>query len=172
MKKHLFIAQIKANLAEFQPLSHLRITINSDCFSMKEAQINAFITEIEQTAEALVSQQEVLHSEYYADRLLKQFDILTQAINKQTESNKEAKFHSSFQFSPRVHQLPPEKRLAEYRKALRALNEKISWLIEQNYATEDESRKTLLQNQIAETEHRKMNCLQAIEDLEQELQFR
>ncbi|EPY99731.1 primosomal replication protein PriC, partial [Mannheimia haemolytica] len=66
----------------------------------------------------------------------------------------------------------PNKRLQEYRKALRALNEKISWLVEQNLNTQNEATKQTLQNQITETEYRKMKCLKAIEDLEQELLFK
>nr|WP_269318008.1 primosomal replication protein PriC [[Haemophilus] ducreyi] len=61
--------------------------------------------------------------------------------------------------------LPPVKRLAEYKKALRALNEKISWLIKMSYTNGNEN----IQQQMQETEFRKQKCLKAIDELEEEI---
>lgn len=44
--------------------------------------------------------------------------------------------------------------------------------MEKNYNQENEILKQELQNQIIETEYRKKKCIQAIEDLEQELLFK
>ncbi|VTR41853.1 Primosomal replication protein N'' [Actinobacillus pleuropneumoniae] len=57
----------------------------------------------------------------------------------------------------------------EYRKALRALNEKISWLLEKSYTATNDAEKNTWQLQIEETEYRKMKCQKAIEELEEKL---
>lgn len=172
MQKHHFVNHIKQNLTTLLPFSNQEITVNSNNFSKQVETVAFFIHEIEETLELLVNQKEVLYSEFYADKLIKQFDTLNQAVKKNKKNAKTVQFSSSFQFSANIHHLSPNKRLQEYRKALRALNEKISWLVEQNYNQETLALKQELQNQIAETEYRKMKCLKAIEDLEQELQFR
>lgn len=172
MQKDLFISRIKQNLSELHSFSALHISPNSAIFSQQTGLVSHFIEEIETTTAQLLSQTEVSYSEFYADKLLKQFDALYKAIEKcQAPKDKKA-FISTYQFSPNIHRLPPNKRLPAYRQALRALNEKLSWLVEQNLNETDEAIKQSLQNQIAETEYRKMKCLKAIEDLEQELLFR
>lgn len=172
MQKHHFVNQIKQNLTALLPFSNQEISVNSTSFSKQTESVAFFIHEIEKTLELLVNQNEVLYSEFYADKMIKQFDALNQAVEKSKKNVKRVQFSSSFQFSANVHRLSPNKRLQEYRKALRALNEKISWLVEQNYNQENLALKQELQYQIAETEYRKMKCLKAIEDLEQELQFK
>lgn len=172
MTKLQFIHQIKQYLESVQSLSKEEIEINSSYFSKRKGAVSFFLSEIERTAETLINQHEITYIEYYSDQLIKQFDALNKAVSKIHHKKKTVQFHSSFQFSANVHHLSPTKRLQEYRKALRALNEKISWLMEQNYNEEDEMMSQALQNQITETEYRKSKCLKAIEDLEQELQFR
>ncbi|HDL4172853.1 TPA: primosomal replication protein [Mannheimia haemolytica] len=172
MQKKLFIAQIKQNLSELNVFSTDNIFLNSPYFSQQTGLVSVFIAEIEKTVELLLNQTEVLYSEFYAEKLVKQVDALKNAVEKIQSKPESAQFHSSYQFSPKIHRLAPNKRLQEYRKALRALNEKISWLVEQNLNTQNEATKQTLQNQITETEYRKMKCLKAIEDLEQELLFK
>lgn len=173
MQKLFFITQIKHNLAKLAPYSEQKITINSSYFSTRMGSVRYFISEIEKTVKNLIQQEDVLYLEFYAEKLIKQFEALNKAIEKsQQKTKKTIQFQSSFQFSPNIHRYSPNKRLQEYRKALRALNEKISWLLEQHYKEEREQRRQELQNQITETEYRKKKCLKAIEDLEQELQFK
>lgn len=172
MEQTHFITQFKKKLSDFSPFLEQKITLSSPYFSKKSGKVQFFIAELENTIENLLSQDNALYVEYYCDKLIKQFDSLNKAIENIPNAKKNVQFHSSFQFSANVHNLSPTKRLQEYRKALRALNEKISWLMEQNYNEEDEMMSQALQNQITETEYRKSKCLKAIEDLEQELQFR
>lgn len=172
MQKHHFVNQVKQSLSTLLPFSNQEIAINSNNFSQQTGTVASFIHEIYKTLDLLVTQEDILYSEFYADKLIKQFDALNQAVEISQKKAKTAQFSSSFQFSTNIHRLSPNKRLQEYRKALRALNEKISWLVEQNYNQENLALKQELQNQITETEYRKMKCLKAIEDLEQELQFR
>lgn len=173
MQKQLFISQIRQNIAKLQPFSEQLVTIDESCFSHKSGSIRFFLSEIEQTLDSLIHQEDILYIEFYADKLIKQFDALNKAIIKHQKNSKKAlQFHSSFQFSANIHRLSPAKRLEEYRKALRALNEKISWLIAQLHKTELENLKQELQNSITETEYRKIKCLKAIEELEQQLQFK
>lgn len=169
MQKHLFLAQIKQNLAELASFSEQKITLNSNYFTKQSGLVRFFVAEIEKTAELLLNQEEIAYSEFYAEKLIRQFDALNSAVKKAQEQKKETQFQSSFQFSPNIHTLSPNKRLQEYRKALRALNEKMSWLVEKSYNEGQEAIKQELQNQIIETEYRKMKCIKAIEDLEQEL---
>lgn len=172
MQKYIFLAQIKQNLNELSSFSEQKITINSSFFPKQSGLVSFFINEIEKTAEQLLNQKDIEYSEFYAEKLIKQFDALNSAINKIQEKKNVAQFQSSFQFASNIHTLSPNKRLQEYRKALRALNEKMSWLMEKNYNQENEILKQELQNQIIETEYRKKKCTQAIEDLEQELLFK
>lgn len=172
MQKYIFLTQIKQNLTELASFSEQKITLNSSYFSKQSGLVSSFITEIEKTAEQLVNQENVSYSEFYAEKLIKQFDALNHAVKKIQEQKKRLQFNSSFQFSPNIHSLSLHKRLQEYRKALRALNEKISWLMEKNYNEENETLKQNLQMQIVETEYRKKKCIEAIEDLEQELLFK
>lgn len=172
MQKQQFITQIQQNLVQFLPFAENQITFYSLYFSQQTGKVASFLAEIENTVEILLSQNDASYVEYYSDKLIKQFDALNRAIEHLQKEKKTPQFHSSFQFSANIHHLPPERRLREYRKALRALNEKISWLVEKHYCENDELAKIELQNQIQETEYRKMRCLKAIEDLEQELQFK
>lgn len=173
MQKTLFVTQMKQDLAELNRYSKQKIFINSAYFSKRDGLVSFFINEIENTVEKLVLQNDILYIEFYAEKLIKQFGALSQAVEKlKQNAKKDIQFQSSFQFSPNIHRLSPIKRLQEYRKVLRALNEKISWLVEKNYAEKNENLRLELQNQITETEYRKKKCLKAIEDLEQELQFR
>lgn len=172
MQKHHFLAQIEQNLAELSSFSEQKITLNSSYFTQQSGLVSFFIAEIKKTAELLSNQEDIPYSEFYAEKLIKQFDALNRAIDKVQQKQEVVQFQSSFSFSPNIHTLSPNKRLQEYRKALRALNEKMSWLVEQNYNEENEALKLELQNQIVETEYRKQKCMKAIEDLEQELLFK
>ncbi|MCK3656799.1 hypothetical protein A4G19_14050 [Pasteurellaceae bacterium Macca] len=80
-------------------------------------------------------QKEIIKSDYleiHTQKLITQFDALQHAVAKMSTAPK-AQYQSSYRFPRHVHQLPVRKRLQEYHKALRALNEKILWLSEQSY---------------------------------------
>ena len=93
--------------------------------------------------------------------------MLCKKPSKKFEKTKKVeRFISPYRPPRNVHSLPKEKRLVEYRKALRALNEKICWLTEKQYQAENRANKEevlLYQQQIQETEFRKIKCLIAIE---------
>ena len=172
MQIKTYLAERLENLfTEIKPYSNKTITLNCPYFSKQNEQVAFFMAEVEQTAEKLATQTEVVYAEYYAERLLRQLDALTQSVEKMRAKKEAPQFHSSFRFSPNVHRLPPHKRLEEYRNALRALNEKISWLMEQHYLEDEVNKKQQWQAQISETEYRKMKCVDAIEELEQQLLF-
>lgn len=163
---HSFIQAIQQKLDAFLPYSGQYITLSDDCFSQPSGLICDFLVEIRDTAVALSRQTEAEYSAFYAERLVRQFDLLQQAVEKaQKNTNTQPQFKSPYRFPKNLHNLPPEKRLPEYRKALRALNEKLAWLSEQAYLANEE-HKVLLVAQIQETEYRKLKCLQAIEELE------
>lgn len=160
-----FIQKIELTLAEFTPFKEKQAVIFGHFFSKNEEKIAFFIEETRQTARLLQQQTQVEYAEIYAKKLLEQIDALQKAVNKLKKTKNIDRFYSSYSFAKNIHSLPVEKRLPEYRKALRALNEKISWLLDKQYQAQNEAEKLHYQQQLQETEFRKMRCLKAIEDL-------
>lgn len=165
-----FIEQIERFLEPFLPYAEQQINLRRPCFSRPEQTVGQFTSEIRQTFEQLKRAQHPHYAEIYAQKLLEQFD----ALNAQLPKLKQPKpsFNSSYHFSSNIHRLPPAKRLVEYRQALRLLNEKISWLLEQQYQTQFDRENADFSQLIAETEYRKQKCLNAIEELEESLKFK
>lgn len=165
-----FLHLVHQQLAKFRPFHNENIQITGSLFLEEKQAVIFFVKEIEQTALALSQQHDEDYANVYAKKLFQQFEALNKAISSLNTASpkKTLPFHSHYRFPKNVHSLPPARRLTEYRKALRALNEKISWLIEQQYNA-NFSEKAPLANQIAETEYRKMNCLKAIEELEEQI---
>lgn len=169
-----FYPLIKQQLERFIPFSEQEVTVSNKFFSQKTQKVAFFVQEIEQTALLLSQQESDEYAYVYAERLFSQFESLENAmtsLKREKTSVKKEKFHSPFRFPRNIHTLSPHRRLIEYRKVLRALNEKISWLVEKNYFA-SEQEKSSLQAQIAETEYRKQKCLKAIEDLEEKVLFK
>lgn len=160
-----FIQKIEQTLAEFTPFEGKQAVISGHFFSKSEDKIAFFIEEIRQTALLLQQQNQVEYAEIYAKKLLDQIDALQKAVNKLKKTNNVERFYSSYSFAQNVHSLPPDKKLPEYRKALRAFNEKISWLFDKQFQAKNEAEALYYQQKIEETEFRKMRCLKAIEDL-------
>ncbi|WGE89955.1 primosomal replication protein PriC [Actinobacillus arthritidis] len=172
MKYQEFFHIIQQKLQHFADLKDKKITITENLFSKNTQTISRFIIEIEHTALLLSQQTSKEYADVYASKLFKQFEALDKAIRslKQIEFVAKKHFLSSFSFPKNIHSLPENRRLTEYRKALRALNDKISWLIECSYEA-NEVERLYLQQQILETEYRKSKCLEAIEGLEEKLSF-
>ncbi|WGE49360.1 primosomal replication protein [Actinobacillus equuli subsp. equuli] len=169
-----FPALVQKQLDIFLPFDEHEVIISENIFSTQKQKVSFFVQEIMQTANKLNKQNSEDYANAYAAKLFHQYEALTQAVKilKLTNGNNETLlFQSSFQFPKNIHSLAPTRRLNEYRKALRALNEKISWLVEKRYNA-SETEKVLFERQIKETEYRKMKCLKAIEDLEEQTQFK
>lgn len=167
-----FWHNIECFLAVFTPYLDKQAVVLGEFFTKKEGFVAEFVAELRTTALLLNQQNEAEYAEVLADKLLKQFDALQKAVKRLPKKQEKGRFQSVYQFSRNVHTLPPIKRLNEYRKALRALNDKISWLLEQQYKAEKEAEKLAYQQQIQETEYRKMKCLAAIEELEEVTAFK
>lgn len=157
-------------LAFFTPFLNQEAVVFDDCFTKKTQLVLYFVYEMQETITQLTQPKDTEHAEVYAARLLRQFDALKRAV-AHIKPEKQALFQSSYQFPKNIHSLPAPKRLNEYRKALRALHEKTSWLIEQNLKATDARVKQQFENSIQETEYRKQKCIAAIEKLEEELSF-
>lgn len=159
---------IAEKLAFFSPYLNEEITISSDYFFISKGCVADFVREIEHNAQQAMQQDQVLYTQFYTQRLITQFECLKQAVDKIVlkKANHLPKFHSPYRFAKNVKNLPRCQQLDEYRKALRALSEKISWLIEQQYATQNLEQRMLFQQYIQETEYRKQKCLAAIAELE------
>ncbi len=163
MKK--FTQQIAQKLAVFETFADKQIEISHPCFSLKQGNVEDFIQEILETCRKIEQQAESDLLIFHTQRLVEQFDCLNKAVETQLHVQQTLKpFRSNYRFPKNIHHLPYEKRLDEYQKALRALNEKISWLIEQSQQASDVDRPYYLA-QIEETEYRKKKCVDAIEDL-------
>lgn len=161
-----FTQALQQKLAFFSENSAAQVEILSDFFTIQRGCVGDFLAEIRQSGELLSRQTGEQHAEYYAERLIKQVELLQQAVQKQQKSAKtQAVFSSSYRFPRNIHNLPPERRLVEYKKALRALNEKLAWLSEQCCLAEGEEKGRYIAL-LGETEYRKMKCLKAIEELE------
>ncbi len=160
-----FTEQIQQKLAPFLAFSEQNITISHSYFSFNQGSVAQFIQEILATSQQIEMQRDSHLLAFQTQRLVEQFDCLQKAINTQiTHKQRINTFRSNYRFPKNIHRLPYEKRLEEYQKALRALNEKISWLIEQSQQA-NESDRPYYMSQIEETEYRKKKCLDAIEDL-------
>lgn len=160
-----FTEQIQQNLIPFLTFSAQKIAISQPCFSLHQGDVEQFIQEILATCQQIEAQTDSDLLVFQTQRLVEQFDCLQKAIETQITHKQSIKtFRSNYRFPKNIHRLPYEKRLEEYQKALRALNEKISWLIEQNQQASDGERPYYVA-QIEETEYRKKKCIEAIEDL-------
>ncbi len=168
-----FDNSIHKELVIFEPYLTQSITIYARCFSQQTQTVQQFVNEIEHTAQTLTKITDNELAEFYSDKLILQFRTLQKAIEslksrakiKKTRKN----FQSSYRFPKNIHSMRPSKRLQEYKKALRLLNDKISWIIEQGYDSQKEEDKTYWQIKLQETEYRKQKCLDAIEKTEEEL---
>lgn len=149
----------------FQPFLAREISFYSPLFKHSQAKVADYVQEIEQTIINLSQQTEIEYIEYYAQRLISQVNSLKNAVDKLPKQAAQVQpFRSSYHFPKHIHRLSKEKRLNEYHKALRALNEKLHWLSEQSYLYPE--KRDFYVGKIQETEYRKMKCLKAIDELE------
>ncbi len=169
-----FNSSIHQKLAIFSPYLEQEITIYAHCFLQQTQTVQSFVNEIEKTVQILAETDQGDVAEFYSDKLILQFRTLQKAVDllnykSQYSEKKQPKFQSSYSFPKNIHSLRPTKRLEEYKKALRLLNDKISWIIEQGYQTQKNEEKTYWQIKLQETEYRKQRCIDAIEKTEEEL---
>lgn len=162
-----FTQRILEKCTIFAPYLTHKVQISSVLFQRSEGQVADFLQEIEKTCQLVTEQSQPLYTAFYAKRLVEQFDLLNKVVkNLQNAKNtKMPSFKSNYRFAKNLAYLPACKKREEYHKALRALNEKISWLIEQAQQSQTAELKNHFEAQIAETEYRKQKCLIAIEEL-------
>lgn len=166
-----FLMELRQQLDTFSAYAMCDVEVSDALFSVSRARVVDVVVQVEQTAVKLVT-VEGRYRDYYADRLVKQFAELTQAVGLLAKKgNPPPSFQGHYVFPKNVHQLPPPKRLVAYKRALRALNEKLAWLSEQCYAVDEGARAPYVA-QLAETEYRKQKCIAAIEALEAEMMRR
>lgn len=165
-----FLSQLNQQLNLFSAHDSLTLRLdNNEVFSRQVGSVAQFIADIQQTAVKAASQQHTDYTAYYTEKLVRQFYVLKQALESHIQTQPTIhRFQSPYRFPPNVHHLPDHKRLIEYRKALRALNEKLAWLSEQSYLAPPEIRQHYL-FQISDTELRKQRCIAQIEVLEGKL---
>lgn len=164
-----FLTTLQHQLAQFSPYLTQEITLYSPFFQRSRGSVQQFIDEILLTAHHLTTQSQQDYSDYYADHLIKQFSTLKRHLDRLVQQrNSTSAPYFTHTFPQNVHYLPPKKRLVEYQKALRALNEKLVWLTQQCYQAEKE-KKIYFQRMIEETEQRKQKCLWAIQKTEEEM---
>lgn len=161
-----FLAKIEQNLSQFSQFEAEQAVVFGTFFTKNEAKISFFIDEIRQTATLLSQQTQLEYAEIYSKRLLDQIDALQKAVKKIKQQNKTERFYPTQRFSRNIHSLPEHKRMIEYHRALRALNEKISWLLDKQFQARNEMEAEYYQQKIQETEFRKQRCLEAIENID------
>lgn len=160
-----FTKSILAQCVRFSPFSDQTVELPPSIFSRTKGTVAEFVAEIQHTCVVIEQEKALDYLAFYTDRLVKQFDSLKRAVDALHRSS-QTSYRPTYQFARNVHQLPVEARLREYYKALRMLNEKLSWLMEQNYACIHPEQKQRYLFQIQETEYRKQKCLEAIQALE------
>lgn len=158
--------QIQQNLTIFEPFLTQKVTVERDCFHQRSQRVADFVAEMEGVIRELAQSKEAERTKFLADRLVQQFSSLQMAVQALQKPERKT-FASSYRFPRNVHNLPPQRRIVEYRKAHRALSEKLSWLTDQLYATQVESEKDHWLAQIQETEQRLLRCRVAIDELEE-----
>ncbi len=171
-----FDSSISQKLAIFSPYLDREVTIYSKDFSLQTQTVQAFIDETMHTAKVLseVKQDDAI-AQFYSEKLISQFRHLQQVIEylkkqpKTSIQQNSKNFQTSHRFPKNIHTLRPTKRLEEYKKALRLLNDKISWIIDKIYESQTEENKIYWEIKLQETEYRKQKCLMAIEKTEEEL---
>ncbi|WP_301098439.1 primosomal replication protein PriC [Otariodibacter sp.] len=165
-----FIQSIEKQCSIFEHLLSYEITISSNSFTKNKGYVKDFVDEIKLTARFTIQKKSQEHIEYYVQKLISQFIELKEATDKLlllSQTNMVLpKFISNYQFNKKFSNLSSTQKLQEYHKALRALNEKLSWLIEQIYLCSDNKQKKIYQEKIYETEYRKQKCINAINALE------
>lgn len=160
-----FTQLIQSQLIQFSPVSQEKVIISHRSFTLTQAKVSDFVQEILDTCVEIEKQTQSENVAVYSQKLVEQFDCLTKAVQKLDQQKiSSSSFSSNYRFPKNIHFLPREKRIIEYQKALRALNEKISWLLEQSYRCSPEEKANYLKS-IEETEYRKQKCLLAIEEL-------
>lgn len=160
-----FVDLLDDKLVDFYPYINIKVEMSRHLFKHSQGTLSDFIVELKETAQMLANQKGGEYAQLYAQRLILQFDAL-QAALVQLKKPKVQSFQSSYRFARNIHQLPIERRLLEYKKALRALNEKLGWLTEQSYLCQNDAQKQDYIAQIQETEYRRQKCLKAIEEIE------
>lgn len=162
-----FVSQIQTKLAIFSAYAAQKITISSEIFTTTTGTVADFVREIEQTSRLVATQTDPIYLEFHSKRLIEQFDLLKKAVDKLQAKPQQTvpQFKSRYRFAKNIAKLPVYRQREEYQNALRALNEKISWLIEQLHCSTSAEQKAIFQSQIAETEFRKQKCINALEKL-------
>ncbi|MGX3067723.1 primosomal replication protein PriC [Ursidibacter arcticus] len=163
-----FTVAIQKQCQIFSPFLDKKVEISSDVFILSQGKVCDFVQEIMQTCELISQQNMAFYVEFYTQRLVQQFDTLKNVVDKhcQTEEIFIPRFKSKYRFAKNMNKLPAEKQLEEYQKILRALNDKLSWLVELGHQTRDEQRKDAIHTQIQETEYRRKKCIEKIRDIE------
>ncbi|MCT8639913.1 primosomal replication protein [Glaesserella parasuis] len=157
-----FTDTIIIKLNDFSPILSLQISIYSHCFKLTHGSVKEFIQEILETCSHIEQSTSPEITEVYTQRLIEQYDALQKSIHLKDKKS-DSPIFSQYKFTKSIHTLSKKQKLHEYYKALRALNEKLSWLIEQNYHYPE--YRHMLSIKIQETENRKQKCLKAIEEL-------
>ncbi|QGM80747.1 primosomal replication protein PriC [Otariodibacter oris] len=162
-----FVKSIEDKCSIFEAFHSYEIVISSMYFSKSKGNVISFVNEIKLTAKLATQQNSLEYAEYYAQKLISQFVELKTATDKllPQQNISYPKFISHYRVNKKLTNLSSDEKLQEYQKALRALNEKLSWLIEQNYLCTDNKQRQIYQEKIYETEYRKQKCMDAINTL-------
>lgn len=159
----LFTHRIIQQCEIFRPFFEQQITISSEVFHRSTGTVAEFVAEMQHTAQLAAEQNEAERTQFFTQRLVRQFEALKKATDRLRYRPKATpKFHSGYRFAKNIEQLPAYKQRAEYQKILRALNEKISWLMAQAQQAKSEAEQQEIYQQIQETEYRRQKCSEKI----------
>lgn len=148
-------SKVKLVLANFNPAV---FSENFQSFHFYENEMQKTLQQI-----AAVNEQDEILLNALTEKLLSQYECLSEHLNPQKITHLKAKPDKNA-----IHSLPPRERLGKYYEALRILNEKIIELEDANRLNPS----SLLTQQIMYQQERCSRCELAIENLEEYLLFK
>lgn len=99
---------IQQKLTVFSPFLEQEVIVKGNLFSQNQKKVSDFIQEIIHTAQLLSQQTTEDYADFYATKLLRQFDALNHAVFMLEKADLSARevFTTSFSFPKNIHALP------------------------------------------------------------------
>lgn len=159
-------AKVQQLYAQYKPQHNKKIyaVFDRTLFTEDFQPLQFYLKEIEQTLQKIAGSdvQDIERCQFYCNKLLAQCQALNDSLHRPSKPTKQP-------LSASIHQLPQRERLAAYYEALQALNEKLSAQQDQLKQNTNAHQAILYQQQIDITHQRIARCIEAIEQLESEL---
>ncbi|MCK3658708.1 hypothetical protein A4G18_08290 [Pasteurellaceae bacterium Pebbles2] len=175
-----YIAQLEQDYSALKEKT-LYTKFDPMLFSENFQEVSFYLNEIQQTFTMLSSYapDDISQIAFFSEKLQTQCLALQDAVailntprTPRTQSAQAPQLTKRQQLRQELEKLPPRERLAKYYEALQALNEKINEQKDQLSLVQTAEQKQTIQTLITQTKQRHQRCLDAIENLEEYLEFK